>query len=261
MTRIVPGASTVWTRLKRARRDRGTLYAFKGLWAAAWMQLTRWRWTRGVGTSMASIGSPPYYGRQRLAGLTARGYCSRSARIYHRHLHLGRSVYVADGVTIYEDRGGGAVTIGDLVRLHDSVYLQTGEGGNITIGSRTHIQAHCHISAYASSVNIGSRVQIAPRCGIYPYDHSFTANTPIDEQPFTTRGPIEIGDGAWLGFGAIVLSGVHIGEGAVIGAGSVVIRDVPAMAIAAGNPARIVGYRSGGGEGQHDPGDAAQPDA
>jgi hypothetical protein len=42
---------------------------------------------------------------------------------------------------------------------------------------------------------------------------------------------------------ALVLSGVTIGDGAVVGAGSVVGSSVPAYAVVAGNPARIVRYR------------------
>ena len=50
-----------------------------------------------------------------------------------------------------------------------------------------------------------------------------------------------VGDGAWLGIGAIVLKGVRVGAGARIAAGSVVTRDVPAGATVAGNPAAIAG--------------------
>lgn len=59
-----------------------------------------------------------------------------------------------------------------------------------------------------------------------------------------TKGGIVIGDDAWLGVGTIVLDGVTIGEGAVVGAGSVVSRDIPAMAVAVGNPAKVVRIRS-----------------
>ena len=48
--------------------------------------------------------------------------------------------------------------------------------------------------------------------------------------------PITIGDGAWIGAGAIILPGITIGKYAVIGAGSVVTKDVPDYTIAAGNP-------------------------
>lgn len=54
---------------------------------------------------------------------------------------------------------------------------------------------------------------------------------------------IDIGNDVWFGAGAIVLKGVTIGDGAVIGAGAVVTKDVPAYAIVAGNPARLIKYR------------------
>ncbi|WP_040149518.1 DapH/DapD/GlmU-related protein, partial [Xanthomonas citri] len=51
--------------------------------------------------------------------------------------------------------------------------------------------------------------------------------------------PIRVGRNVWIGGGAIILPGVCIGDDAVIGAGAVVTRDVPAGAIAVGNPARV----------------------
>ena len=52
--------------------------------------------------------------------------------------------------------------------------------------------------------------------------------------------PIRIGNGVWIGGGAIVLPGVTIGDGCVVGAGSVVTHDLPPGSVAAGNPARII---------------------
>jgi hypothetical protein len=54
---------------------------------------------------------------------------------------------------------------------------------------------------------------------------------------------VTIGHDVWIGHGAVVLPGRTIGTGAVVGAGSVVTKDVPAYAIAVGNPARIVRQR------------------
>lgn len=58
-----------------------------------------------------------------------------------------------------------------------------------------------------------------------------------------TKGPTIIGNDVWIGFRALILSGVTIGDGAVIGAGAVVIHDVPPYSVVAGNPARIMRYR------------------
>lgn len=52
-----------------------------------------------------------------------------------------------------------------------------------------------------------------------------------------------IGHDVWLGYESVILPGTHIGSGAIIGAKAVVSRDVPAYAIVAGNPARIIRYR------------------
>ena len=59
----------------------------------------------------------------------------------------------------------------------------------------------------------------------------------------STKGDITIGNDVWIGHNAIILSGVCIGNGAVIGAGSVVAKDVPAYAVVAGNPVKVLRYR------------------
>ncbi|WP_420991454.1 acyltransferase [Cupriavidus sp. 30B13] len=55
--------------------------------------------------------------------------------------------------------------------------------------------------------------------------------------------PTRICEGAWLGYGAVVLSGVTVGRNAVVAAGAVVVADVPDFAIVSGNPARVVKMR------------------
>lgn len=58
-----------------------------------------------------------------------------------------------------------------------------------------------------------------------------------------TKGHTRIGSDVWIGFRAMIMSGVSIGDGAVIGAGAVVARDVPPYAVVVGNPARVLRYR------------------
>lgn len=63
-----------------------------------------------------------------------------------------------------------------------------------------------------------------------------------------SKGETKIGNDVWIGFRAMVLSGVTIGDGAVIGAGAVVAADVPPYAIVVGNPAKVIRYRFPSGE-------------
>jgi hypothetical protein len=62
-------------------------------------------------------------------------------------------------------------------------------------------------------------------------------------EPGEAKGDIVVGHDVWIGYGAMVLSGVRIGNGAVIGARAVVASDVRPYAIVAGNPAQEVGRR------------------
>lgn len=58
-----------------------------------------------------------------------------------------------------------------------------------------------------------------------------------------TKGDVVIGNDVWIGSGSTILSGVKIGDGAVIAANSVVVKDIPAYAIAGGNPAKVLKMR------------------
>jgi acetyltransferase-like isoleucine patch superfamily enzyme len=58
-----------------------------------------------------------------------------------------------------------------------------------------------------------------------------------------SKGDIQVGSDVWIGYGALVLSGVTIGHGSVVAANSTVITDVPPYAIVAGNPAKVIRYR------------------
>ncbi|AMK10793.1 CatB-related O-acetyltransferase [Pseudodesulfovibrio indicus] len=57
------------------------------------------------------------------------------------------------------------------------------------------------------------------------------------------RGDIVIGNDVWIGFEALVMAGVTIGDGARIGSRAIVTRDVPAYAVVAGAPAKLIRKR------------------
>lgn len=199
--------------------------------------------TGKAATWLASLGLPPYLARVPLAGLNAQGYFSPKASIAHPQFRYGKNSFVDDGVLIYQDKDGGPVEFGNGVHLHRGTILQTGQGGRIVIGSGTHIQPRCQLSAYVSPIVIGRNVEIAPYCTFYPYNHGMAPGKPIRNQPLETKGGIVIEDDVWLSVGVTVLDGVRIGKGAVIGAGAVVTKDVPANTISSGIPARAIKVR------------------
>ncbi len=65
----------------------------------------------------------------------------------------------------------------------------------------------------------------------------------IQEKEAFGKGDIVVDDDVWIGYGAIIMSGVHIGQGAVIAAGAVVTKHVPPYAIVGGNPAKVIKFR------------------
>jgi len=216
---------------------------FSTTWSYAWMQISGLNYGGRIATRLARWAVPPYKGCRRLARYTPKGYIAPSATIWHKALSLGNHVFIGDRVVIYQDREGGPVVLREGVHLYGDTYIQTGEGGSLTIGPDTHIQPRCQFSAYKAPIHIGTGVQIAPNCGFYPYDHGIAAGELIKQQPLQTKGGITIDDDAWLGFGAVVLDGVRIGKGAVVGAGAVVNRSIPDGAIAVGVPAKVIGMR------------------
>lgn len=186
----------------------------------------------------------PYKDRKVLAHLTSRPVVSPDADIHAGNLTLGPNCFIDDNVTIFANPDAGPIVLGRGVHLYRGTIIEAGAGGGVTIGDDTHIQAGCNLKGFLGSLRIGANVQMAPGCGFSPYGHRFEDITrPIREQGIESRGDIVIEDDVWLGLGVYVMDGVRIGRGAVIGAGSVVTRDIPAYAVAAGAPARVIRTR------------------
>lgn len=89
-----------------------------------------------------------------------------------------------------------------------------------------------------SRITIGDDVRIAPNVQLHAAGHD-----PADPALGETGADIVIGNGAWIGAGAIVLQGVRVGARAIVAAGSVVSRDVADDAIVGGVPARVLRMR------------------
>ncbi len=106
------------------------------------------------------------------------------------------------------------------------------------IGRNTRINRDCTLDI-RSGLTIGDNVSISPEVMILGGSHDVNDPTFPDVNP----GPTLIEDHAFIGSRALLLGGVTVGRGAVVAAGSVVTKDVPAMTIVAGVPAKPVGLR------------------
>jgi len=136
----------------------------------------------------------------------------------------------------------GTIQIGKHTRIWKGVKFSAygnnqNQGPRIIIGKECSIGDRTEIHA-GKQVKIGNRVIIAWDCVIMDRDYH-----PLHGDNESIE-PVLIEDGVWIGCRTIILKGIKIGRNAVIGAGSVVVRDIPESAIAVGNPAMIVGYRS-----------------
>ena len=119
------------------------------------------------------------------------------------------------------------------------------------IGNNVYIGKYCTLQA---DIEMGNNIEIANTVVLIgKYDHDYSkVGMNIKDAPwigddtydFKGKGKkIIIEDDVWIGYGAIVFTGVRIKRGAIVAAGSVVTHDVSQYSIVAGNPAREIGKR------------------
>lgn len=187
----------------------------------------------------------------------------------HQNVHLGPTTTVEDFCIVgVPPRGAAegelATTIGDrsVIRSHTVIYAGNVIGRNFQTGNKVNIRELNEIgddvsigtlSVVEHHVTIANHVRIHTQafvpefsvleegCWLGPNVVLTNAKYPLSPGvKDQLAGPV-IKRGAKIGANATILPGVIIGEDALVGAGSVVVRDVPAGAVVAGNPARVIG--------------------
>jgi UDP-2-acetamido-3-amino-2,3-dideoxy-glucuronate N-acetyltransferase len=142
---------------------------------------------------------------------------------------LGKDVKLAAFINLYGCEVGDETKIGAFVEIQK----------NATVGKRCKVSSHTFI---CEGVTIEDHVFIGHGV-IFINDSYPRATTSTGELQTAADWKVErtlVKKGASIGSGATILANVVIGEHAIVGAGSVVTRDVPAHAIVAGNPARVL---------------------
>jgi maltose O-acetyltransferase len=130
-------------------------------------------------------------------------------------------------------------SIGKYVNVERGAYF--GTGFQLQIGNYSGLGKHCRVPA---NLVVGNYVMMGRNVVIYNINHRFEDSTlPMMFQGITAKQKTVIGDDVWIGERVMVMAGKNIESHAIIGAGAVVSKDVPAWAIAGGNPIKVIKYR------------------
>lgn len=128
----------------------------------------------------------------------------------------------------------------DMIVWLNSHAIEMGDGVGFNIG--------VYVNGYGGLV-IGNGSRFGPYSMIHTANHvADDPDRPIWEQGWN-KEPVLVGEECWIGMGVCILPGVSIGSGSIIGAGSVVTKDIPAYAVAVGNPCRVIRNRRAGEQG------------
>jgi acetyltransferase-like isoleucine patch superfamily enzyme len=139
-------------------------------------------------------------------------------------MHIGEDVLVGRHVTLSVGYG-----------VHDQRRLPRG----LVIGDRSVIGARSSIVAH-ESIEIGKDVWFGQAVFVSDASHGYQDHErPIGLQ-FGEHHPVRIGDGCWIGHGAVLLPGTTLGRNVVVAAGAVVRGTVADHAIVGGSPARVL---------------------
>ncbi len=151
---------------------------------------------------------------------------------------VGANVRLGDGTSVWH-----YVQIREDAQLGRDCVVGRGVyiGPGVQVGDNVKIQNHALVYDPAE---IGNGVFIGPAVILTndAYPRAVEPDGTIKRSDGWEAAGVVVGDGASLGARSVVLAGVHVGAWALVGAGSVVVRDVPAHALVAGNPARQIGW-------------------
>jgi acetyltransferase-like isoleucine patch superfamily enzyme len=144
---------------------------------------------------------------------------------------LGRDVKLSKFINLY------GCEIGDETKIGAFVEIQK----NASVGKHCKISSHTFI---CEGVTIEDNVFVGHSVAFIndSYPRATTADGGLQTESDWKVERTVVKKGASIGSGCTILANITIGENALVGAGSVVTKDVPANAIVAGNPARVLRY-------------------
>jgi len=159
---------------------------------------------------------------------------------FRGRLQVDGIAFICPGVK-FEIGKGAKLVLGRWSWVGNGCKIRVHEG-EVRIGAKTVIGQECTFSVF-QHVSIGRECIVADRAMFIDFDHGVVeVDRPIRMQGIYKRD-VRIGHNCWIGYGAAVLRGVTIGDNAILGTYTVVTKDIPANAVAVGQPAKVVRMR------------------
>lgn len=154
-----------------------------------------------------------------------------------KRFRTGKRVYAASYLKAFSVRRK-ARRVGETILLR----------GDVRVSSKTVIGNGCVINGMRvygdGETIIGDHCSFGPGLIIQTQNHDYDKGDTLPYGKGFVYKPVKIDDCVWIGMNVTLLPGTHIGEGAIIQAGSVVHGEIPPLAIAGGNPAKVFASRS-----------------
>lgn len=151
---------------------------------------------------------------------------------------VDRLSYIGKPILISHPRN---LKLGQKCRIYPGLRVEiVNDNSYITIGNNVSIGQNFHIVSYNNNLHIGSDVTISGNVLITNCDHAYQQiGQHILEQPLI-ENETEIGDGCFIGYGAVIQAGTKLGKQCIVGANSVVKGVFPDYSVIVGAPGRVV---------------------
>lgn len=145
--------------------------------------------------------------------------------------YMGPPVFVEGRKRIY---------IGKYVRIFPGIRMEAIGTGTIEIGDNVAIEQNAHITSMEGSLHIGSDVTISANVCITNLDHEYADISKSVMDQGHILNTTSIGEGCFIGYGAVIQAGTTLGKHCIVGANAVVRGRFPDYCVIVGVPAKIV---------------------